>query len=199
MRLGRQSVRAPRLPFPGAVKLRAAQIAPISSFDRVVAFAPERWQDLQSFRPQVLVGRQADLLRLAAAVELGTVDTSSVDHAVFVLTECGDQPISDVSRVVLWQTFGVPVYELLIGKRGALLASECEAHQGWHVEPNTKFFVSDGKLHAHAGSQHVEATGLPGYLETANCPCSRPSARVMLVSAQIASESQAWEHLAATA
>ncbi|MBV9304279.1 MAG: hypothetical protein JOY62_14325 [Acidobacteriaceae bacterium] len=197
MRLGRQSVRAPKLPFPGAVKLRAAQIAPISSFDRVTAFPPEQWHDLQAFRPQVLVGLQADLLHLAAAVKLGGVDTSSVDHAVFVLTECGDQALLDVSRVVLWQTFGVPVYELLVGKQGDLLASECQAHQGWHIEANAEFFIRNGELRARACGGHIETTGLAGYIETATCACGRAGARVMLEPAPL--DSETWNELAATA
>ena len=70
-----------------------------------------RAPDLPS--PAYWLGLAEDLKRLAERVKLGTIDVKSVDRVVFVLTQCGDIPLSDTSRVVLWQTFGVPVYELL--------------------------------------------------------------------------------------
>ena len=43
--------------------------------------------------------------------------------------------MSDVSRVTLWQGFGVPIFELYLGPDNGLLAAECGAHEGWHLEP----------------------------------------------------------------
>ena len=197
MRLGRPYARLPRLPFPGASRLRAAQITATSSFDRVSAFPSERWPELQLFRPQVLVGPAADLLNLATDVETGAVDLASVDHAIFVLTGCGDEPLSDVSRVVLWQTFGVPVYELFVASKGKVLASECEAHDGWHVEPDVKFFVKNDELHVHAPRQNITSTGLIGHIETSACACGREGGRVMEIAACAAREN--WSAPAATA
>jgi hypothetical protein len=114
-------------------------------------------------------------------VELGTVDVRSVDHVVFVLTECGDRPISDVSRVVLWQTFGVPVRELLVGADGILLACECQAQDGWHPQPYATFSVSGNELVAHAFRHKGMRTGMLGYIEAAACPCGRPGTRLMNV------------------
>ncbi len=123
-RLGRQRTRLCELPFPASPELRVAQITATSPFDRVAAFPSDRWQELETYRPQVLVGPGPELQNLREQVELGLVDLKTLDHAVFVLIECGDKPLSDISRVLLWQTFGVPVYELFVGMGGVLLASE---------------------------------------------------------------------------
>jgi hypothetical protein len=130
-----------------------------------------------------LVGPTSGLQRLAERIKLGALDLRSVDHVVFVLTECGDKPLSDVSRVVLWQTFGVPVYELLIGAEGILLACECQAQEGWHAQPYATFSVNGNELVVHAFRQKPLYTGLLADIETAACPCGRPGVRLMNVAA----------------
>lgn len=197
MRLGRQYVRRPRLPFPGASRVRAAQITSTTAFDRVTPFPRDRWAELQAFRPQVLVGPAADLLELATIAKTEMMDVSSVDHALFVLTTCGDEPLSDVSRVVLWQTFGVPVYELFVGRDNKVLASECEAHEGWHIEADADFFMRNRELHVRVPRQNVMSTGLIANIETAPCACGREAARVMDLQVCDARENRA--ALAATA
>jgi hypothetical protein len=196
-RLGRQRTRHCELPFPAGPELRVAQITATSPFDRVAAFPPERWEELEAYRPQVLVGPAAELQKLRERVELGLLDLKAIDHAVFVLIECGDKPLSDASRVVLWQTFGVPVYELFVGMGGVLLASECEAHEGWHVQPYANFSVSHDELVVNALTQKTQRTGLLGSIETAGCPCGRPGKRVMGV--ETVRSKTARHELAATA
>jgi hypothetical protein len=180
-RFSRKRTEHRRLPFPASPNLRVAQITATTSFDDVEAFPPERWRELETYRPRILVGPVSDLQRLVERVELGRVDVRSVDHVVFVLTECGDKPISDPSRVVLWQTFGVPVIELLAGADGILLACECLAQDGLHPQPYATFSVSGNELVAHAFRQKGLRTGMLGYIETAACPCGRPGTRLMNV------------------
>jgi hypothetical protein len=180
-RFTRKSTEHRRLPFPASPNLRTAQVTATTSFDDVEAFPCERWRALETYRPRILVGPASDLQRLVERVELGTVDVRSVDHVVFVLTECGDRPISDVSRVVLWQTFGVPVRELLVGADGILLACECQAQDGWHPQPYATFSVSGNELVAHAFRHKGMRTGMLGYIEAAACPCGRPGTRPMNV------------------
>src|SRR5581483_2647827 len=104
-----------QLPFPAVPTLRVAQLgSAATAFDSVEAFPRERWNELESFRPHVLVGSPSDLRRVAELSQRGILDLESIDHAMFALTRCGDQPLSDVSRVVLWQAFGVPLYELFV-------------------------------------------------------------------------------------
>lgn len=196
-RFSRKRTQHRRLPFAASPNLRAAQITATTPFDEVAAFPYERWRELETYRPRILVGPARGLQRLAEQIELGAVDVRSVDHVVFVLTECGDRPISDVSRVLLWQTFAVPVYELLVGADGTLLACECELQEGWHAQPYASFSVRDNELVVHAFRQTALRTGLLGSIETAACPCGRSGVRLMNIEAPGSKEMP--RELAATA
>jgi hypothetical protein len=196
-RFSRRSTQHYRLPFPASPNLRAAQITAATSFEAVEPFPCERWGELETYRPRVLAGPAEELKRLAERVKLGTVDVKSVDRVVFVLTRCGDRPVSDTSRVVFWQAFGVPVYELLVGPQGMLLACECEAQEGWHAQPYANFSVSRGEVVIDALRQKRLRTGLLGYIETALCACGRPGIRVMHTETRGSNEIQ--PELAATA
>ncbi len=173
-----QSAVRRKLPFPATATLRIAQLSTTASFAAVLSFPLERWVELETYRPRVLVGPAADLQRLAERVQLRTIELTSVDHAIFALTECGDKPVTDVFRVTLWQTFGVPVYELFIGNTGNLLASECELHEGWHVEPGAAFSLRNDELIVEAPGRSGIQTGLTGYLDSDLCPCGRSGVRV---------------------
>ena len=66
---------------------------------------------------------------------LAAVDRpAALTHAVIVLEHPGDALLSAGERERLWRAFRVPVFEQIIGPRGKLLAAECEAHDGLHVE-----------------------------------------------------------------
>jgi hypothetical protein len=196
-RFSRKSTQRHTLPFPASPSLRAAQVTAATFFDGVQPFPHERWAELETYRPSILVGPAEDLTRLVERVRRGTVDVKSVDRVVFVLTQCGDRPVSDGLRLVLWQTFGVPVYELLVSTGGMLLACECEAQEGWHAQPYASFFVSHGEVLVDALRQKRLRTGLLGYVETAVCSCGRSGMRVMHAEAQGSNEVR--RELAATA
>ena len=118
---------------------------------------------MEAFRPRVLIGSTADLQTLATLADTGTLDISSVDTAVFIATGLGSQAIGDVERVVLWQAFGVPAYELLLSSAGQLMACECEAHEGWHLEARIlRQRLPDGTR-----------------IETALCACGRKEPRIV--------------------
>jgi hypothetical protein len=168
-----------KLPFPVEPTLRIAQISAGPIVSSAQQFPREKWDQLPTFRPGVLLGSAADLQTLAKHVKLGLNDLTSLDRAIFVLTECGDLPVSDVCRVVLWQAFGVPVYELLVGFEGTLLASECAAQEGWHIEPGAVFSLANDELMLDAAGRKHFSTGLTGRLETELCPCGRTGMRLM--------------------
>ncbi len=193
-RLGAPSLVRRKLPLLSAANVRVAQIARVASFEGVKVFEREGWIALETYRPRVLVGGTAHLHELALRVERNLLDLSSVDHAVFALTHCGEEPLSDVLRVVFWQAFGVPVYELFMG-RGGILACECEAHDGWHVEPGASFRISEGELLLDRSGAKAMRTGLRGSIETEICPCGREAPRLMNVGLCTAPPQQ----LAATA
>jgi hypothetical protein len=173
-----------QLPLPAGSNVRIAQVSvSTGSFDLAQSFYRDRWDELESFRPCVLVGSEADLRGLAELAQRNFLDLTSVDHAIFVLTACGEKPPTDVSRVVLWQAFGVPVYELFVDAKARLLASECEAHEGWHVESCASFSLLDGELILNAPGLSDLPTGLTGRIEIELCPCGRGGMRVLDVEA----------------
>jgi hypothetical protein len=171
------------LPFPADPKVRIAQLTETPRFSGVEAFVPERWLELETFRPRVVVGYAGDLQRLAERMDLGIVDLACVDHAVVVLTACGSKPLSDVVRVVLWQSFGVPVFELFVGPDKSLLAFECEAHEGWHLEPGVKLGAFEEELILDSPGNYGLRTGLRGRVLAETCPCGRETPRLMDITA----------------
>ena len=179
-RLQRQKRSRRQLPFPARPNLRIAQLRVRGEcFDSTQPFSTDEWAELEAFRAHAIVGWSTDLQRLAELAQRRAIDLTSVDHAVFVLTCCGDRPVSDVSRVVLWQAFGVPVYELFVAPDGSLLASECEAHEGWHVEEGVKFSVAKCALLAETEDRNEIVTGLTGRIETRRCECGRSGPRIL--------------------
>lgn len=167
------------LPFPTDPKVRIAQLTETPAFEGVQAFIPERWLELERYRPHVILGNAVDLQRLAEQVDLGMVDLTCVNHAVVALTACGASPLSDVLRVVLWQSLGVPIFELYVGPDHRLLAFECEAHDGWHLEPGVEITVFDAELILDSPGNYGLRTGLSGRVTEEACPCGRETPRLM--------------------
>ena len=166
------------LPFTAAPNLKAAQISAVPEFAAVQAFGRERWSGLQAFAPNALVGYGLDLQRLCLKVADGEITLRTLNHAIFALTDCGSAPISDALRVTLWQSFGVPVYELIIAPGCRLLAAECEAHDGWHVAQGTLPYVLKEEIVFDTVSVKNVHTGLSGEVDLESCECGRKSARL---------------------
>jgi hypothetical protein len=153
------------IPLPVSAQTRVASV----SRNKIVLggfcyFPNERWAQIEQFRPHILMGSSDNLQSLANLAEDGILDLSSVDTAILLATELGAPTITDIDRVVLWQCFGVPVYELLLSLDGKLIASECEAHVGWHLEPRVP-----------RPSRLVESARI----ETARCACGRKEPRIV--------------------
>jgi hypothetical protein len=55
-------------------------------------------------------------------------------HALIVLARPGDELLTAAQREELWSAFRVPVFQQIVNGRGVLLAAECEAHDGLHIE-----------------------------------------------------------------
>jgi hypothetical protein len=106
-------------------------------------------------RCAAVAGGFDDLARAAAAgVE--------ARRAVYLLSHA-NQNSNEGQREALWRLFRVPVYGLLMEGGGRIVAWECEAQNGLHVE----------------GSG---AAGL-GLREESPCACGRPGARVLVTGA----------------
>lgn len=105
------------------------------------------------------VPARGDRRHVARLEALLTVEMESLTHAVIVLARPGDDLLTAERRERLWRAFRVPVFEQIIGERGALLAAECEAHAGLHIE-SAKY---------DPGNRPVE---------TAPCGCGRATPRL---------------------
>jgi hypothetical protein len=108
-----------------------------------------------------------------------------LDTAVFNLTIVGRDPLSAAQREKLWRAFRVPVYEVLFDREAGILASECEAHEGWHVrnlqlrfDLQTGAIVFRKDIAASPLSTGLTAAGLDGV-----CPCGDEAALLRAVRA----------------
>jgi hypothetical protein len=112
-------------------------------------------EEAASFAPAAIAAAPAQLQAL-----LGTA-IPSLRNAVIALVRPQDPRLTEEDRERLWRAFRVPVFEQRIDESGCLLAAECEAHDGLHVE-----------IH--------ELPPRPGeVLETAPCGCGRTTPRLI--------------------
>ena len=81
------------------------------------------------------------------------------EFPVVVLSTCGGGLISPADRDFIWNSLRVPLLEYLLDSDGHIVARECEAHDGLHVE----------------GSFEV---GEMGEIVTDTCGCGRDGARL---------------------
>lgn len=58
----------------------------------------------------------------------------SLSHALIVLERPSWPRLTEADRNAFWRAFRVPMFEQIIGPAGHLLAGECEAHEGMHIE-----------------------------------------------------------------
>ncbi|MBV8550903.1 MAG: hypothetical protein JOY54_06355 [Acidobacteriaceae bacterium] len=168
-----------KLPFRVTPKVRIAEISAIPTVEMARGFSYEQWTELPLYRPSVLAGTTSELKLLVEEIERKKLDLSCVDRGITVLTYSCSPLLDDIFRVLLWQTFGVPVYELLVGPNRTLIAAECEAHEGWHVRPSADVSFVDGELMCTFRSCPPVQTGWLGRLEIEPCACGRGSARLM--------------------
>ena len=169
-----------KLPFATHTQIRLAQLeeeAP--SFGQLISFRPQSALDLEGFQPNIIAGAPPGLQNLAEQVGLGTLNLSCLDHAVIALVRCGQAPLNDVARVVFWQAFGVPVYEVFIGLDNSILAYECELHEGWHLARKVRFSDVNGELMLDAAGVAGLHTSLTGYMTGDECPCGRRGYRLL--------------------
>ncbi len=86
----------------------------------------------------------------------------ALTHALIVLARPGEELLNVRQREQLWTAFRVPVFQQIVNRRGVLLAAECEAHDGLHIE-----------------SAQVVAIGAA--LDRTTCGCGRSAPRLKLV------------------
>jgi len=126
---------------------------------RIRVFSAGWCKEAEAFAPGSIAATRHQLMDLAC------LGAPLVTHSLIVLGGADDPPLSREDRDGFWRAFGVPVFEQIIGPNGELLAAECEAHDGLHVE--NRGFESEWK--------HFR-------LETGACGCGRTTPRLIAVS-----------------
>jgi hypothetical protein len=150
-------------------------------FEKACYLPLDSVKELEDYRPQALVGSSAHLLQLARQARSGQAAFPDLDCAVFVITDFRDVPLNDNERTALWNAFSVPVYEMVLADDGALLASECQAQEGWHIEPGVRFSrMNDQLWYSRRGRQ--TGTGLVGEIQDEPCPCGKTGQRITNVA-----------------
>ncbi len=120
---------------------------------RIFDTTPPDWIDaVRTFAPAAIAGSIDHLEALAGAVTL--------THAVIVFRSPSDPRLTAAQRENLWRAFQVPAFEQVIAADGTLLAAECEAHAGLHIE-SPRFDCGDHPI------------------DSSPCPCGRPGARLL--------------------
>lgn len=178
-----------------------ARARPAAARPESVHLVPNGWRGRLGFAIEAIAGPQADLARLAARIHAGEPAPGRGARRLLVYTKLGEPLLDSTLRDRLWQAFELPVFEQLHGFDGELLASECEAHEGMHLETESAIFEAlDGALVVTSllGLRHPVLrlrTGLAGAIERRTCPCgeavssflpvarSKPLASVRQVSA----------------
>lgn len=122
--------------------------------------------DALHYQPEVLAGSIQTLRDIAHSVQRGGVSLRSLEYAVVVLTELHRGLLSPEDRRLLWDAFGVPVFEQIMGPRMETLATECEAHCGLHLSTSCSQI------------EDLEAALSATVIETP-CACGQPGTRLV--------------------
>jgi len=157
-------------PIPPAPRT-AVLIPGYRSHGRVRVFSKavlsEGWlAELASFAPQAIAGT-LDQLKAVAATAI------TLSHAIVVVGKWEDARVTEADRERLWMRFRVPVFEQIIAGDGALLAAECEAHNGLHIE-------SEALRPDTLQPDHWQGTALPHReVDRSPCVCGRKEPRLI--------------------
>lgn len=133
--LRRMQVQAQRFCFPLSCAVRIALLEGGFYADpHIREFTREDTVPMRSYAPEALVAPLDIALWLADQKARGLFDLPSLHTAMVVLTSFDDSPLAEHHRDLLWRAFGVPVFEQLRGWGGAIVAKECEVHDGLHID-----------------------------------------------------------------
>jgi hypothetical protein len=89
---------------------------------------------IQQWAPEAIVAPLETSLSLADQKLRGLVGLTSLRMALVVLTDINGELLDEDYRRLLWQAFGVPIFEQLRGPDCNVIARECEVHDGLHVD-----------------------------------------------------------------
>ncbi len=144
---------------------------------------------LASFEPEALAGPVSELHRLADRIVDRWDGMPPLRHSVIAFVILRQAFLSDEAREMFWRVFKVPVFGQIFGLSGELLAWECEAHEGYHIQDGRSVIEVD----RHGGEPELLvtslaglrrpairlATGLTGSIERSTCGCGIEGPRLV--------------------
>jgi hypothetical protein len=146
---------------------------------------------LASFGPEALAGPVSELQRLADRISDGWCRMGPLRHSVLAFVILRQAFLSDETRELFWRVFKVPVFGQIFDLSGELLAWECEAHEGYHIDDSRSVIEVDGRggeaellVTSLVGLRRPAirlATGLTGNVEDSICGCGKRSRRLVNV------------------
>lgn len=91
---------------------------------------------IEAWAPESIVLPLSIAVSYAAQRLAGSNLLPSLRSAIIILSSSTPPgvPMTDDHRDLLWHAFGLPVFEQLLGPDGAVVAHECEVHDGLHAE-----------------------------------------------------------------
>ncbi len=154
-------------------KRQAPLAFPLNFSGKVALYesAGQALDELCALAPEAIAAPLQRALDLADARIQGLVDLPSVSFAVLVLTDVSGAPLNQRQRDLLWKAFRVPVFEQLRGWDGAVIARECETHNGLHLIDGTDARIEQGELWIDN-----RRTGLTGSITRELCECGAEAA-----------------------
>lgn len=150
-------------------------------------YVQPRPEFLEQFRPLALAGPASMLEEVARWREEGRLSWDGWQYPLVVFSDVTTGLLTEERRRSLWEAFDLPIYEQLRGFGGELLAYECDAHDGFHVNENVARFErcagSDRLLLSTlspgpAAVQRLD-TGWTGEVETGPCACGAVPKRLV--------------------
>ncbi len=179
--------RSPVVKLPVADACRVAVLgAGFEESGPVRVFRYDSPQELAEYGPDAIAGPMDRIRKTALDVRAGRLKLPALERAVVVFTGLRDGMLEPGDRELFWQAFRVPVYEQLQGFHREALATECDAHEGLHVETSNALFELDSEEHllltglacsAYAVVRLV--TGFSARVEEGLCGCGWTGPRLL--------------------
>lgn len=165
-RFFRQRILEPfRYPVPPAPRtaVLASWFRPALLPSQPVRVFSEGWGEEAARYQPLAIAATAEQCRLLCGYLI-----PSLTRALIVLERPAGTRLAEADRNAFWRAFRVPVFEQIIGPAGQLLAGECEAHEGLHIEAPGLRLTRD-------------------MLDFTACPCGRKTPRfgVQRVAAEV--------------
>ena len=155
----------------------------------VRSFARAGYQAIARYSPDAIAGPVSEIRRLAEAIQNHEVQLPPLRHSLIAFAILRHAFLSEETRDLFWRVFQVPVFGQILSLEGEVLAWECEAHEGYHVDAGNAIFetVRDGREPGLTVTSLVDLrcpvlrmdTALTGRMEHSTCGCGLAGPRLL--------------------